>query len=113
MDDNKLTILWTNADPDTAEMMVFMYAGASLRYEWWQEVEIIVWGATAKLVVENQRIQDKLLELKASGVKVGFCIACATELGVVGQIEKLGFELKRMGQPLTEVLKSGGKLLTV
>jgi len=113
MNDNKLTILWTNADPDTAEMMVFMYAGAALKYEWWEEVEIIVWGATAKLVVENQHIQAKLIELEASGVKVGFCIACATKLGVVDQIKELGFELRPMGPPLTEILKSGGKLLTV
>lgn len=111
--DNKLTILWTNADPLTAEMMVFMYAEAGLAYKWWDSVEIIVWGATAKLVAENKHIQEKLLDIKSKGVKVGFCIACATKLGVVAEIEALGFELKPMGPPLTEVLKNNGKLLTV
>jgi hypothetical protein len=113
MDNNKLTILWTNADPDTAEKMVFMYAKASLQYGWWEKVSIIVWGATAKLVAQDEHIQSKLLELKESGVEVGFCIACATQLGVVDQIEALGFELKSMGSPLTEILKNDGKLLTV
>ena len=113
MEDNKLTILWTNADPDTAEMMVFMYAGAVLKYEWWGSVDIIVWGATAKLVAENKHIQEKLLELQEAGVNVGFCIACATQLGVVDEIEALGFELKRMGPVLTEILKNNEKLLTV
>lgn len=111
--ENKLTILWTNADPITAEFMVFMYAEASLKYNWWKEVEIIVWGATAKLVIENKKIQEKLLDIKAKGVKVGFCIACATEIGIVSEVEALGFELKRMGPPLTEVLKKDGKLLTI
>jgi hypothetical protein len=110
---NKLTILWTNADPLTAEMMVFMYAKASLAHKWWESVEIIVWGATAKLVAENKHIQEKLLDIKAKGVEVVFCIACATELRVVDDIKALGFELKPMGLPLTEVLRTNGKLLTV
>lgn len=110
---DKLNILWTNADPDTAEMMVFMYAEASLVYKWWDSVKIIVWGATAKLVAENKKIQEKLLDIKSKGVEVEFCIACATKLGVEDEIEALGFVLKPMGQPLTEILKQDGKLLTV
>ena len=113
MNEKQLNILWTNADPITAEMMVFMYAGASLRYEWWESVKIIVWGATTKLVAEDKKIQDRLLALKAEGVEVQFCVACAKELGVADQIEALGFELKPMGQPLTEILKNDGKLLTI
>jgi hypothetical protein len=111
--DNKLNILWTNADPLTAEMMVFMYAEASLANKWWDGVKIIVWGATAKLVAENKHIQEKLLDLESKGVEVVFCITCATKLGVLDEIEKLGFELIRMGLPLTEMLKNNEKILTV
>jgi len=110
---SKLTILWTNADPLTAEMMVFMYANAALKYNWWDQVRLIVWGATAKLVAENEHIQAKLLEAKAMGVDVGFCIACANELGVADKIEALGFELKSMGPEVTKVLKDDGKMLTI
>jgi hypothetical protein len=110
---NKLTILWTNADPLTAELMVFMYAEASLANKWWEGVTIIVWGATAKLVAEDKHIQEKLLAIKAKGVKVVFCIACATKLGVVDEIRALGFELEKMGLPLTEVLKKDEKLITI
>ncbi|MFA9396804.1 MAG: DsrE family protein [Clostridiaceae bacterium] len=111
--DNNLTILWTNADPHTAEMMVFMYAEAALEHKWWESVKIIVWGSTAKLVAENTHIQEKLLDIKSKGVEVCFCIACATKLGIVDDIKALGFELKPMGLPLTEVLKNNEKLLTV
>lgn len=111
--ENKLTILWTSADPITAEFMVFMYAEASLKNDWWQEVEIIVWGATAKLVAENKTVQEKLLEIKEKGVKVRFCRACASKLSVVSEIESLGFELAYMGLPLTELLKNGEKLISI
>lgn len=43
--EKKLTILWTNADPITAELMIFMYTEASIGRGWWNEVEIIIWGA--------------------------------------------------------------------
>ncbi|WP_461206664.1 DsrE family protein [Clostridium sp. DL1XJH146] len=111
--DNSLVILWTNADPVTAEMMVFMYAENAKVRGWWDRVKIVVWGATAKLVAEDEEIQEKLLDLQSKGIEVSFCIACATKLGVVRQIDELGFELKAWGMPLTELLKNDAKLLTV
>ena len=47
-DKSKLYILWTNPDPLTAEKMVFMYAKNSRLQGWWDDVTVILWGATAK-----------------------------------------------------------------
>lgn len=110
---DKLTLLWTNADPVTAELMVFMYARASIANGWWQDVEIIVWGATAKLVAENDHIRKKLIELKDNGIKVIFCIACARALGVDDLLASFGFELDFMGEPLTALIKSKAHLITI
>jgi hypothetical protein len=110
---NSLNILWTNANPITAELMVFMYAEASVTRGWWDEVQIIIWGATAKLVAENKVIQTRLKEIQSSGVIVNACIACATELGVVEELSALGITLMPMGPPLTDILKNNERLLTV
>jgi len=109
----KLTILWTNADPITSKLMVFMYAENALKRGWWEKVTIIIWGATAQLVAENEDIQDKLLAIKESGVDVEACIACASELGVSEKLSTLGITLKKMGGPLTEIIKSGENLLSI
>ena len=45
-----LHVLWTNGDPITAEKMVFMYTINSLKKGWWEKVNLIIWGAPAKLV---------------------------------------------------------------
>jgi hypothetical protein len=111
--DDKLTILWTNADPVTAKLMVFMYAKASMERHWWRSVQIVVWGATAKLVAEDKEIQDKIREIMDAGVEVSACLACATALGVVDTLSDLGLELKLWGGGLTDLLKGEGKLLTV
>jgi len=108
-----LYILWTNSDPITAEKMVFMYGLNSLKRGWWEKVTIIIWGATALLVSENDEIKKNLKEMLSSGVAVSACKACADQLGVTETLEGLGIEVKYWGEPLTKILKDGEKLLTI
>ena len=108
-----LYILWTNSDPVTAEKMVFMYGLNAFKRGWWKEVTIIVWGATALLVSENDDIQKNIKEMLSLGVDVSACKACADQLGVTESLEKVGIEVKYWGEPLTEILKAGEKLITI
>jgi hypothetical protein len=108
-----LYVLWTNDNLITAEKMVFMYTVNSLVHGWWEEVTLIIWGATAKLVNENADIQEKIKKAQDAGVHVTACKACADQLGVTETLEKLNIEVKYWGIPLTEVLKNGERLLTI
>ncbi len=110
---NTLHILWTNADIDTALGMVMMYATNSKSRGWWENVTVIIWGATAKLTAENAHIQDAMKVAMNAGVKFSACVACARQLGVIEQLEALGVEVTGWGQPLTELLKHSETLLTV
>jgi hypothetical protein len=114
MSDKKhLYVLWTNDNLITSEKMVFMYTINSLIHGWWEKVTLIIWGATAKLVSEDVNMQKKVKEAFDAGVHVTACKACADELGVTETLEKLKIEVKYWGVPLTEILKSGEKLLTI
>lgn len=108
-----LYILWVNDNPITAKEMVFMYGLNSLIYMWWEKITVIIWGATAKLAGENIEIQQQIRELSSSGVKFTACKSCADDLGVTETLENLGVEVIYWGEPLTEILKSGEKLLTI
>ena len=110
---NHLYVLWTNDDPVTAEKMVFMYTINSLLHGWWEKVTLIVWGAPAKLVSENDDIQKKVKKALDTGVHITACKACADQLGVSEDLEKLGIEVKYWGEPLTEILKNDETLLTI
>ena len=112
-DKTHLYVLWTNGDPITAEKMVFMYTVNSLLRGWWENVTIIIWGATAKLVSENATIQAKVKEAQDAGVHLSACKACADQLGVTEALEKLNIEVKYWGVPLTDVLKAEESLLTI
>ena len=110
---DKLHILWTNDNFITAEKMVFMYTINSLLNGWWEKVTLIVWGATIKLVSENTDIQEKVTEALEAGVHITACKACADQLGVTDDLEKLGIEVIYWGVPLTDILKNDETLLTI
>lgn len=113
MEKKHLHILWTNADLLTSEKMVMMYATNARKKGWWDEVTVIIWGATAKLVAENEMIQELIKIAQEQGVKFSACLACAEQLGVVPQLEKQDIELIYWGQGLTDLIMSDAKLLSV
>ena len=110
---DKLVIVWTSDDPYLAERMVLMYAHAAKTAGWFKDVTLIIWGPSAKLVSENLKIQEKLKAMQKDGVVIEACIACATAYNVVDDLKKLNFDLKGMGKPLTDYLKSDAKVLTL
>ncbi len=50
--------------------------------------------------------------MQKDGVVIEACIACADAYGISDNLKKLGYDVKFMGKPLTDYLKSGAKVLT-
>lgn len=111
-DPDKLVVLWTSDDPYVAERVAFMYTHAAKTAGWFKEVTLIIWGPSAKLISENPSLQEKISTMVDDGVEVQACIACANAYGVADKLKELGYEVKGMGKPLTDYLKSGAKVLT-
>jgi hypothetical protein len=108
-----LYVLWTNDNPITAEKMVFMYTVNALLKGWWEKVTLIIWGAPAKLVSEDENIQKMVEKALEAGVHITACKACADQLGVTETLENLNIEVKYWGIPLTELLQGDEKLITI
>jgi hypothetical protein len=109
---DRLLIVWTSGDRDVALRMVFMYAGNAKRHGWWEEVNLLVWGSSQKLLAEDEAVQVQLAEVMDLGVRVGACRACAESYPVTGQLEDLGVEVFYAGEFLTNWIKSGAPLVT-
>jgi hypothetical protein len=90
-----------------------MYATNSRLNGWWQEVNVIIWGASAKLVGTDTQIQAEVLEMLNHGITIEACKACTENLGVTDKLTELGVNVKYMGEVLTNYLKSGEKVLTI
>jgi hypothetical protein len=109
----KLHILWTTDNCDTVFNMLFMYATNAKLKGWWEEVNIIIWGASAKLVGNDSRIQTEILEMIHLGITFEACRDCAENFGVTEILERLGINVRYMGIPFTEYLKSNEQVVTI
>jgi hypothetical protein len=110
---NKLAVLWTSGNPDVAEKMAFMYTYNAKKQGWFDEVVLIVWGPSAKLLTENKMLQDYVKKMQEAGIKVEACMACARMYEVDGKLQELGIDVKGMGVPLSNYLKDGWKTLSL
>lgn len=69
-------------------------------------MNLLVWGASSKLLAEDQELQESLLKMKGAGVALFACKGCADVYGVSDKLSSLGIDVKYMGVPLTEYLKN-------
>ncbi|TRX61093.1 DsrE family protein [Carboxylicivirga sp. M1479] len=110
---DKINILWTTTNRDTISKMISMYSVNAVKNGWWDEVNVIIWGASAQLLGENAAVQAEVKEMIAGGVHVEACQACADQFGVSDKIKSLGVDVRYMGEPLTAYLKNNEKVLTI
>ena len=110
---NKLAVLWTSGDPDVAEKMAFMYTHNAKKQGWFDEVVLIVWGPSSKLLTENKMLQDYVKKMQDAGIKVEACLYCAKMYGVDQQLAEMDIDVKGMGVPLSNYLKDGWRTLSL
>ena len=111
--EDSLVVLWASGDPEVALKMVFMYTLNCKLQGWWNEVTLIVWGPSAKILSENPQLQRVIQKMKDAGVILEACKACADLYHVTPKLKELGINVKYMGQPLTDYLKSDKVVLSL
>lgn len=104
---NKLAVIWSSGDPEVAEKVCFMYTLNAKKQGWFDEVVLIVWGPSAKLLSQNEDLQADIKKMMEAGVKVEACISCAKMYGVDQALSELDIDVRPMGIPLTNYLKDG------
>jgi hypothetical protein len=109
----KLVILWTSGDREVALKMVFMYTYNAKINKWWDDITLVVWGPSAKLLTEDKELQEYLEKIMDAGVAVRACKGCADQYGVSGDLEKMGITVLYIGKELTDYIKEGRKILTL
>jgi len=109
---NTLVVLWSSGDREVALKMVFMYTVNARKKGWWEEVIFIVWGPSAKLLAEDEELQEQVRTMDELGIVLEACKKCSDIYGVSGKLEELGIDVKYMGEPLTSYLKQGMSTIT-
>ncbi len=109
---SRLAVVWSSSDPDVAHQVCFMYTGNAKKQKWFDEVTLIVWGPSAKLLAGDKALQAKVKTMLQDGVKIQACQACTDSYGVTEQLRAMGIEVKYMGKPLTDLIQQNWHILT-
>ena len=109
---SKLAVLWTSGDSDVAHRVAFMYTHNAKRAGWFDEVTLIVWGPSQRILVGDKDLQAEVKAMLKDGIRVEACIHCAMSYGIVDQLKALGITVQAEGVPLTNYLKGDWKVLT-
>ena len=109
---SKLHVLWTTGERDVALRMVFVYVMSAKSMGWFDEVHLIIWGPSARLLSEDAEIQKEVDFILQSGIEVDACEGCTNAYNITEKIRALGIRVRFMGEPLTGILKADEKLIT-
>jgi len=109
---NRLAVVWTSGDSEVAHKMCLMYTHAAKNAKWFDDVTLIIWGPSSRLLAGDKELQAKVKSMMASGVLVQACVVCADMYGVADDLQTMGIEVKGMGKPLSDLLKADWKVLT-
>ena len=109
----ELTILWTNADINTSQLMVMTYSRTCMLARLWDSVTVVIWGSPVQLIAENETIQEHYRMAAHAGVKFSACLTCARQFGVLDKLKELGVEAIPWVDPFTVLLQEGKKVLSV
>ena len=102
-----LLVVWSSGDIEVAEKVCFMYTYNAKKWGWFKEVIFVVWGPSAKLLAENENLQERVKKMGEEGIILEACVACARMYEVDDDLKKLGIDVKGMGTVLTDYLKKG------
>jgi hypothetical protein len=111
-DASRVAVVWSSGDPDVAHRVCLMYTHAAKQSGWFDEVQLIIWGPSARLLAGDKDLQEKIATMMADGVDVKACIVCADSYGVTDRLREMDIEVKAMGEPLSDLLKSDWEVLT-
>lgn len=108
----KLLIVWASGEKEVATKLILLYGSVMLERNYWDEATIMLWGPSAKLLAQDEELQERVKIVQESGVKFNTCVVCSDEYGVSKELQKMGIELIHTGEMLTEALQNDTKVIT-
>ena len=100
-----LLIVWTNGDIEVANKFPLLYSSVILDRGYWKTAHLMLWGPSIKLAKENKQIQEQLLKIQKTGVKMSACIVCVEDYEATSILNELNIEITHTGELLTKALK--------
>ncbi|WP_024955436.1 hypothetical protein [Sulfurospirillum arcachonense] len=110
---NELLVVWTTNNKNTIMNMICLYTHNAKLKGWFDEVTLLVWGASQQVLSEDKEIRDKVQEMVNDGIKVVACKKCAENMYIESHLQSCGVDVFYTGELLSDWAKSGKPMITV
>jgi len=100
-----LLIVWTNGDIEVANKFPLLYSSVILDRGYWKNAHLMLWGPSIKLAKDNIQIQEQLIKIQKTGVKMSACVVCVEDYDATSILNELNIEITHTGELLTSALK--------
>jgi len=111
---NKLLVVWKSDNDIDINNFITPFAYNSKTQGWFDDVEVLIWGASAHKIKEDKNAQEKVVKLVSSGALVFACKYCADQTESTEILESLGVTVIYTGVYLSDKMKDPDyKVITI
>jgi len=101
----RLLIVWKSDNETDIHNFIIPYAYNAKKNQWFDSVEVLIWGASQEIIASTPLIQQRVLNLIKNDIAVYACKMCADNVGATEMLESLGVHVQYTGDFLSTKLK--------
>lgn len=109
---NRLFVILASGDKDVALEVALFYPVTLAKEKYMDEVKVILFGPSEKLVARDKQVQKRIKTLQKAGVKISACKYCSDRMGVSDKLAELGITVEYVSSGIAQMLKDGWFSLT-
>lgn len=102
----KLLVVWKSDNNTDISKFIVPFSYNSKAQGWFNEVEVLIWGASQEVVRDSTIYQDNVKTLIHEEIKVYACKMCADATMSTEMLESLGVNVMYTGTYLAEKLSN-------
>jgi len=109
---NKVFIVLSSADKEVALEVGLVYPLNAIKKKWMDEVKVVIFGPSEKIVAYDAEVQERIRELQEVGIEVMACKWCSDRMGISKILEGIGIKVVYVGSIMSELLREDWASLT-
>jgi len=102
---SKLLVIIATGDKDKAQTGL-MYARNAMKRKWLEDVKVVFFGPSERLIVEDKQVAELVMEVAPLGESFA-CKAISDREGLSDAVEKLGVKVEYVGSIISNFIKDG------
>lgn len=110
---DELVVIWRSGDADIFHTGVYLFTLNAKRFRWFDQVTLLLWGPSQKLLLSDTEVQRKVREMERAGVRVVADIDPSLDYDIESELRAVPIEVSIMGGQLVGMLKRGVRILSI